>query len=305
MKSHKLIFLTCTILACILFADGLFTIAQVNRADRYKYMHRNDNHGMNLQQNESSIQEERPVNILLLGLDEDEKRSDVIMLLNYSPDSGNINILSIARDTRVYYKGQPVKVNALVGIGGERLIIKQVKRMTDLDVDYYIALNFAGFRKIIDTLGGVLVDVPIDMDYDDPDQNLHIHIHKGRQLLDGKRAEQFVRYRKGNRPNEGYIDGDIGRIKAQQELIREFIEQKIKLKYISKADDIFAILKEHMNTNIDIGDIRNYIGSIKNVRYEDIKAYTTPGKSVYEHRTWYFVYDRDKTLKLVRDKFFK
>lgn len=333
MKSHKLIFVTCTILLCVLFFNGLMIVSRISRAEKGKYRHniedyshRNDNYErineinegsrqkyensddngtLNFRQEESSIWEAEPVNLLVLGLDGDETRSDVILLFNYSPDASRLNILSIARDTRVYYKGKAMKTNALIGIGGERLIIKQVERMTGLKVDYYLTLNFEGFRRIIDVLGGVYVDVPMDMDYDDPTQNLHIHLRKGRQLLDGKKAEQYVRYRKGNKKNEGYNDGDLGRIEAQQNLLKELIEQKLNWKYISKVDDIFSILKDHMNTNIKIGDIRKYVGGAMNLTSEDVKVYTTPGKSVRSNGIWYFVYNKKQTRKLIDENFFK
>lgn len=333
MKSRRFIFVTCAILFCVLFFDGLFIAYRLNKTDKRNYGHKNgdngrnsknyehtneinehsnekygngdDNHIINIKQDESSIWEEAPVNLLVLGLDGDETRSDVILLFNYSPNAGRLNILSIARDTRVYFKGKPVKANALIGIGGERLIIKLVERMTGLKVDYYLTLNFEAFRKIIDVLGGVYVDVPIDMDYDDPIQNLHIHLRKGRQMLDGKKAEQYVRYRKGNRHNEGYDDGDLGRIKAQQNLLKELIEQKLNWKYISKVDDIFMILKDHMNTNVKIGDIRKYAGSAINLTSEDVKVYTTPGKSILSNDIWYFIYNKNQTRKMIDENFFK
>lgn len=191
------------------------------------------------------IDEEEPkntisyINVLVLGLDDDETRSDVIALINYNPIESKMKILSIARDTRVRVNGKYTKINSLIGKGGEKLVVDMVEEITGLPIDYYITLNFKGFREIVDILGGVEIDVPFDMDYDDPYQNLHIHLKKGKQVLDGKKAEEFVRYRKGNHSGEGYEDGDLGRIKMQQLFIEEFVKQKLKLKYLLKADEIF------------------------------------------------------------------
>ena len=80
-----------------------------------------------------------------------------------------------------------------------------------------------------------------------------IFIKKGKQVLDGRKSEQFVRYRKGNLQREGYEDGDIGRIEAQL-FFKEFINQKLKAKYTLKAVSIFLCL-ENMRTNIEIDDI--------------------------------------------------
>ncbi len=247
----------------------------------------------------------KPVNILILGLDDEEVRSDVIILMNFKPEDAKLNILSIARDTRVYFKGKPWKINAMMAIGREKLVIDTVERYTGMPVHYYITLNFRGFREIVDTLGGVEFYVPFNMDYDDPAQNLHIHLKKGWQVLDGRKAEQFVRYRKGNRNGQGYEDGDLGRIKAQQEFIKAFIKQKSSFKYISRVDEIFSILKKHMKTNIEIGDIVYYLDYIKGFNPENVEMFTLPGDSRYVDGISYFICDWEKARELINEKFAK
>jgi LCP family protein required for cell wall assembly len=320
MKYRLLIFITCTILSLLLFADGLSVLADMadmerkilqNRSDKKQTQEESTSKSTSKStsnneetQNKETITEEY-INLLVLGLDEEELRSDVILLLNYSLDSGKLNILSIPRDTKVNIKGKPAKINALYAIGGEPLVNDRIKKITGLSADYYIILNFKGFRKIIDTLGGVEFDVPINMNYDDPVQNLHIHLKKGKQILDGKKSEGLVRYRKGNDEKEGYEDGDIGRIKVQQEFLKEIIKQKLKLKYISKADEIFNVLKEYMKTNIQIRDIKYYLKGIRNFKYDQIKGYTIPGQSVYQNKVWYFLHDSKKTQKIIDENFYR
>ena len=310
MKLHKIIFVTCILMLIVLFINGIYALSDFNKrpksgSNNHDIAKEQENIYIGSVHDESSIEAERPVNLLILGLDKEETRADVIALLNYGPEQGKINILSIARDTRVYVRGKATKINALIAIGGEKLVAKAVEKLTGLSVDYYLVLNFEGFRKVIDTLGGVEIYVPINMDYDDPDQDLHIHLRKGLQLLDGKKAEQFVRYRKGNRRGQGYTDGDIGRIKAQQEFMKALIDQKVKLRYLSKADDIYFILKKYMRTNIEIGDVRHYLKYLKNIKYQDVASYTIPGDSIYTNRTWYFICDRKRTRELINNDFFK
>jgi LCP family protein required for cell wall assembly len=255
------------------------------------------------------IDEEEPkntisyINVLVLGLDDDETRSDVIALINYNPIESKMKILSIARDTRVRVNGKYTKINSLIGKGGEKLVVDMVEEITGLPIDYYITLNFKGFREIVDILGGVEIDVPFDMDYDDPYQNLHIHLKKGKQVLDGKKAEEFVRYRKGNHSGEGYEDGDLGRIKMQQLFIEEFVKQKLKLKYLLKADEIFYTLKKNMRTNIEIGDIRYFIKNVKNIKTPAIEGYTLPGYSRYIGSQWFYIYNKKETKKLIEENF--
>jgi LCP family protein required for cell wall assembly len=180
-----------------------------------------------------------------------------------------------------------------------------VEEITGLPIDYYLTMNFSGFRRIIDVLGGVEMDIPFDMDYDDPEQDLHIHLRKGKQMLDGLKSEQFVRYRKGNHKGEGYRDGDIGRIQAQQEFIRAFIEQKLKIKYILKTDEIFYILKNSLKTNIEVGDLNYLLKSMKNINIEEVNTYTLPGNSDYINKQWYYIYDKKETKELIDDSFYK
>jgi len=218
-----------------------------------------------------------PVNLLLLGLDKDRTRSDVIMLINFNPAKGKLNILSIARDTKVLLNGKPVKINSLIGTGGEEAVSRTVSEITGLPIHYYATLDFEGFKKIIDTLGGVEYEVPFDMDYDDPEQNLHIHLSSGLQVLDGDKAEQFVRYRKG------YTDADIGRIKAQQDFLKALINQKLKLRYLSKIDDIFYVLKDYMKTNIELKDINYYLKYINKVQNIEVNTYILPGEAEFSN----------------------
>jgi LCP family protein required for cell wall assembly len=306
MRFRRFVFFTCIFVLSVLFIDGISVLAVITRKTEPKQeVRQGTSTGKIKIQDESSIMSSEPVNLLVLGLDEEGVRSDVIMLVNYNPDIGRINLLSIARDTRVRAKGKVSKINALVGLGGENLVISKVEELTDLDIDYYLTLDFAGFRKIVDALGGVEFDVPMDMNYDDPEQGLHIHLKQGRQILNGDKAEQYVRYRKGNRRKEGYQDGDIDRMKAQQKLMRALLEQKLKLKYFLKLDDIYFILKEHMRTNIEIGDIKNYLPKLRNIEYSETKTFTIPGDSVYTNGIWYYIYDEKKLENIIEVNFYK
>ncbi|MDF2523666.1 MAG: cell envelope-related transcriptional attenuator [Clostridiales bacterium] len=324
MKLQRLLFYSCIFLLAVLFLNGVTVLSKLNigisdsepspesgPGENISYTEDNE---LNYPENEQnypnnepkpSVQSVKPVNLLILGVDEEGVRSDVILLANYSPNDGKVNFLSVARDTRVRIRNRFEKINALIGIGGEKLVVKAMEQLTGLKVDYYLTLNFKGFRKIIDTLDGVEFNVPFNMDYDDPDQNLHIHLRKGKQILNGINAEHLVRYRKGNRPGEGYIDGDIGRINMQQDFIKALVQQKIRLKYLTKADDIYMILKKSMKTNIEMGDINRYLKDLRKINYEEVKAYTVPGDSAYIDHLWYFICDKTKTKQLINKNFFK
>ena len=244
-----------------------------------------------------------PVNLMVLGLDNDKTRCDVIMLLNFDPGTSSLNILSIARDTRVRYGRSYRKINSLYPKGGEKRVAKEVYEITGLPVHYYVTVDFKGFREIIDTLGGVEFYVPFRMKYDDPTQDLHINLKKGLQVLDGKKAEQLIRYRKGNLRGQGYIEGDIGRIKMQQDFIRALIDQKLNIRYISKADDIFSIIKDNVKTNIEISDAARYFSNVIRIREENVKTFVLPGESHMSGDVWWYICDREKTAAMISENF--
>jgi len=310
-----MILMLCAMLALVMFAIGANTLVQIMDKSKpeppiqVKDMNDlNGAHDTNMpqtQHSESGISFDHPVNLLVLGLDEEELRTDVILLFNYNPINYKLNILSIARDTRVYARGKYSKINALYYAGNESLISSEVQQITGLRAEYYLIMNFKGFRKIVDTLDGVDFNVPFQMDYDDPFQNLHIHLKKGMQSLNGAKAEQLVRYRKGNNTREGYIDGDIGRIKMQQDFLRALISQKMNIRYIPKINDVFNILKDNMNTNLGLSDLYHYLGGVIKVKPTGISTFSLPGESVIKSDIWYYIYDKDNTTKMIEDNFYR
>ncbi len=95
-------------------------------------------------------------------------------------------------------------------------------------------MDYRGVESIVDSLGGIEVVVPFHMVYKDPPTAtpppLYINIPEGKQILDGKQSLNFLRYRKGNKGKSGYIDGDLGRIKSQQEFLKSFIDKTLSHK---------------------------------------------------------------------------
>lgn len=311
MRVTKFIFTVCTILLLVMFANGIYVLSHLDGgrlipAPRPFYDY-NEQISLKskLWQPESSISEEKALNLLVLGLDSEGTRCDVIMLFNFELNLSRLNLLSIARDTRVLVGGRYTKINSLYSKGGENLVAEEVTAITGLPVHYYLTMDFTGFREMIDMLGGVSFYVPFRMSYDDPIQNLHIHLRKGMQLLDGKKAEQLVRYRKGNAKGQGYIEGDIGRIKMQQNFLKALIKQKINLKYISSVDKLFGILEEYVKTNISFTDITQYIVSIRKINSDEIKTFTLPGENRLIGGVWYFIYDLEETEKMIHNSLYK
>jgi len=225
-------------------------------------------------------------NILVAGVDEDGTRSDVIMLVCTDSKNKTIDLISIPRDTRVEMKkGKFSKINSCIGKeDGEELLTQKVKELTGLPIHNFCRVNFEGFIKIIDILGGVEYNVPYDMNYDDPVQDLHIHLKAGMQRLDGKAAHDFVRFRHNNKdeavyaPGE-YAQGDIGRIGAQQDFLKEIVKQKLKLRYVFKLPSLMRVLDNTLDTDLSTMDILSIGLKLKNGSKVDLNSHILPGES--------------------------
>lgn len=236
------------------------------------------------------------VNALLLGTDEGGNRTDFIMFMSYNPANNKLNMISIPRDTRVYDSNDK-KINSVYTKGKEEAMVKEVENILNLPIDYYAVVNFSGFRKIVDQIGGIPVNVPMDMIYSDPYQNLNIDIRKGYQVLNGEKAEGFVRYRKG------YATADLGRIEAQHEFINSAIAQFIKPQNITKLPSIISIILDNVKTNATAKDILSYIGDASKITSDDIISERLPGEPKYISGGSYYVYDKEKTKKMVETMF--
>lgn len=250
----------------------------------------------------------KSINVVLLVGDESEANTDTIMLVNYNPTLVQFNIISIPRDTKVILANEKaVKINSIyANKGGEALIMKVLNDMLDIEIDYYAYFNLSTFRKIVDLLDGVWIDIPCDLDYDDPLQNLHIHFKKGRQLLNGKKSEEYLRFR---HPNDGnyteellkYYDGsDLKRIEAQQEFLRQLVLQKAKIANITKLNNIIDTVFDNLETNIPLSEILKQVKleTIKEFNLSKVTIHTLPGYAV-DYSPWYYVYDKEKIVELI------
>ncbi|MBE7021687.1 MAG: LytR family transcriptional regulator [Ruminococcaceae bacterium] len=235
------------------------------------------------------------VNVLLMGLDKGKTRADVIMVVSVDPKENTVKVLSIPRDTRAQYsESRYDKINHAMGYKNpEETIIRLVRNITGMPIHYYCEIDFMGFRNVIDILGGVEYDVPINMHYDDPVQDLHIHVNKGLQVLDGEDAEGVVRFR------NTYANGDYDRIALQQDFLKELFAQKLDAKYITKAPAIVNEIYDHVKTNFSVADATKYLGMLKKMTDDSLTTYTLPGNSQYISGISYFIYDPAKTREMV------
>ena len=239
------------------------------------------------------------INVLVVGVDKDGTRSDVNMLFSLDPKEKTVNLMSIPRDTRVEFKkGSHGKINACIGKqNGEELLIETVKDLTGMPIHNFCKVNFEGLRNIIDILGGVEFDVPMDMDYDDPAQDLHIHLKKGKQTLNGADAEGLLRFRKG------YATGDLGRIDMQQAFLKELINQKLSPKYNFKAVPVVKEISKNVETDMSVMYMLKYAWKFRDSDKVEFNSYTLPGAPKMIGGVSYYLCDEAATENLVRTQF--
>ena len=145
-------------------------------------------------------------------------------------------------------------------------------------------------------MGGVYYDVPRNMNYDDPYQDLHIHQTKGYRLLSGSDVMQVLRYRHDTDSRYGYADGDLGRIKTQQSLLKAMIEQLLQLKNVTKIGDFARVVKNNVTSDLTFEEML-WFGSqavMGGLKIENVNFVTMPNtnKSCYSrvyHRTQSYV----------------
>ena len=156
--------------------------------------------------------------------------------------------------------------------------------------------------KIVDKIGGVDFDVPIDMNYDDKSQNLHIHLKKGFQKIDGDKAEQLVRFRHNNNNTSypsSYGDNDIGRMRTQREFIKATAKQVLSLKNTFKINSIIDTAFDNIETDMPKSKILSYVPYAIDLDLETIKMEQMPGTPKMVNGVWIYVADKKQINELV------
>ena len=255
---------------------------------------------------------------LVLGISTDEEGAlltDTIMVASYNPNTQKATLLSIPRDT---FTGKNTKkavasqkINSLYSINEDpQDVLDAVNDLTGLGLEYYVIVKTEGFIQLVDAIGGVTFNVPIDMDYDDTSQDLHIHLKAGEQLLDGDKAEQLVRFRHNNDGTtypEEYGDNDLGRMKTQREFMMAVLKQTAKVENIFKLGEILDVAEQNVTTNINFDVAKDYIPYIVEFNTENLLTATLPGTTPPWDETngvSIFVADENETEKMVQELFY-
>lgn len=199
--------------------------------------------------------------VLILGRDTGGGgNTDTMLLAGYDVTNQKATVMSIPRDTMVNVPWDVKRINSVYNYygGGERgiqYLYKEISQLVGFEPDYQVVVEWEAVGKIVDAMGGVYFDVPRDMNYRDPYQDLVIRQTKGYRLLTGDDAMQVLRYRHDNNMRIGYPDGDLGRIKTQQALLKAVVEQLLKLENVTKVNEFIRVFKENVETDLSFQNI--------------------------------------------------
>lgn len=235
------------------------------------------------------------VNVLVMGLN--DGLTDTIMLASYDMKNQKVDVISIPRDT-YYYRSDYIspsaqKINAIFSSDG---VIGTARAVSDvllgIPINYYAVIDYNGVSKVVDSMGGVPMNIPFHMVYNDPYDTppLKIDIAEGDQVLDGETAIEYLRYR------HGYTQGDIGRVGAQQLFVKAAFKQAIGKDFIKVIKTTIA----NVDSDLPLGMALKIGTKGLGLEAESITTYLTPGASGTSNGASYWRTDSQEIELMIR-----
>jgi LCP family protein required for cell wall assembly len=241
--------------------------------------------------------EKSQIKILILGIDQTIKpaRTDTIIFTNIDFKNKLVHLISIPRDTLLeipHTKKKFDKINHAYAIGGIELTKETLEKFLETKIDYYVLTDFEKFKKIIDILGGVEIEVEKRMHYIDRAGNLYIDLYPGKQKLNGEKAMEYVRFRHD-------ALGDIGRIERQQKFLEALVLQCKEKNIIKDLPKIVKEIYNNVETNLTIEQILNIAYLLNDFEETRIAKETIFGKPVNIKGICYWKPDEEKKKDLL------
>ena len=227
--------------------------------------------------------------ILVAGTDEGGYRTDSMLLLNIDRTEKAIHLVSIPRDTLIYCEYSVPKINSAYGWagGGEAGMQELLLRVSEI-----IGFEPDGYA-VVDLMGGITFDVPVDMHYSDPTQGLNIDLQAGTQRLNGEQAMQVARFR------SGYATADLGRIEVQRSLVSAALRQWVSPKGALHLSKAVKLVLEHTNTNLTKPNLLWLAESFLLCGRSEIASATLPGYAANFSSGSYYVLDAGGVADIV------
>lgn len=235
-------------------------------------------------------------------------RTDTIILMSANFENGDIKGLTVPRDSKVKVKGKDDKINHAHSYGGKELAMTTINDYLGTDMKYYVRVDFKGVMEIVDAIGGVEMDVPVNMKYDDPTAKppLHINVKKGTQTLNGKMSHDVLRFRHNN--GTDYYPKGYTREQVQQMWLKEFIRAALKPKNILKLPKMIETYFDSVDTNIPMGTIIGCALKANKLDVDRMELKSTPPKNPDDpghivNGAWYFLPDEVESRNIAAELF--
>ena len=237
-------------------------------------------------------------NILAFGIDDTShsKRSDSIIVVHLNKTQNHIGALSIPRDTRVSIPGiGRTRINHAFSHGGIDLLKESVSQFLGVPINYYLKIDLSGVETIVNSLGGLEIDVKKSLNYVDYAGDLYIDIPKGKQLLKGKKVMEYLRFRHDE-------EGDIGRIRRQQIFLDHLVKKILSFDGVLKLPEIIKTTKSIVSTDLSFVQLLSLTRDFKDaVTNDSILKATVPGSASLVGGAYYWKPNVTALDKVVED----
>jgi polyisoprenyl-teichoic acid--peptidoglycan teichoic acid transferase len=289
--------------ACLGFGAG--SIASVGLS--LMPLHKGDRPSMR-PQTKIPMQLTRPVNLLVMGIDATGNdahglngNSDTMLWLQFQPDAGRVQALSLPRDTLVPIPGYGrTKLNAANAYGGPTLAARTAGQLLGgVKFDRYLRIDTQGLIRLVDALGGVEVTIPKRMYYRDRTQGLLIDFQPGKQRLSGQKLQEYLRFRNDEL-------GDIGRVQRQQGVLQSLKGEFLNPTTLLKMPQLLQVAHQTIDTNLSMAEILSLIGFMRSGEGFKLKTEMLPGRFSRpgEFRSSYWVPDQ-AAIDIIRQQKFQ
>lgn len=246
------------------------------------------------------IRKELCYTFLLVASDDGNGNADTIMLMTYDVKNQKIGMVSIPRDTAVRTDRKMPKINAAYNNGID-VLKEEVSHLVGFPIDFYVVVDMKAFVSMVDAVGGVTINVPVEMYYDDPAQDLSIHYMPGEQHLNGEQALEVARFRK-NADGTGYPDSDVGRTKTQQMILAALADKVISWNNVTKVNQFISIFRENVETDLSKANLAFFASEGIKVNLDSGLAGTTlpgDGTKTYKGYKWCYELNKEECLSLL------
>lgn len=232
------------------------------------------------------------LNVLCMGVDtvEGSHRTDTLLLVGLNPARGEAFIVSIPRDTRVLIDGIGRKINEMVARHGVQALRSLIEDLLEVKIDRVVKVDFNGFVKIVDLIGGIDFSIDRPMNYDDVSGNVHIHFASGSTHLSGQRALEFVRFRAD-------AAADLGRIKRQQKFLAAVLAKLKNPALVLKLPEIVGEAFKHIETDFALAECVELLASFRETNLV-IQSQSLPGEAKYMDKISFYIPYKDQAVAL-------